>query len=269
MEIIDFDWIGKAYPGWHAYKGSKPKCLYSGKWYKPDFNGYEAISEVLISELLDKSNVEDYVSYELGKFLYEKQWQGGSISKNFRKSEEQIISIERLHSVIKGVSLSQSIYNIPSVSDRIKYLVEFVESTTGIEGYGEYLTKLMELDEIFLNEGRKLTSLCVIKNEKKNTYRPAPVFGFGSALLSNVEEFPPTKDILKSIASTRSSLFDSNFTVQAKAAEKIYGQQLRLSFIIDDVNESLQSMSEIYSKETLNRVEQIMQAQINNHPELF
>ena len=45
-------------------KGNQQKWLVDNLWYKADHMGYEALCEVVISKLLQKSNVNDYVIYQ-------------------------------------------------------------------------------------------------------------------------------------------------------------------------------------------------------------
>ena len=53
-------------------KGNQEKWLENGKWYKLDQFGYEALSEVMTSRILERSNIETetpftFVRYEMQK----------------------------------------------------------------------------------------------------------------------------------------------------------------------------------------------------------
>ena len=50
-------------------KGNQPKVKIDGLWYKKDHMGYEALAEVVISKLLGKSNVSNFVKYSPIKIL--------------------------------------------------------------------------------------------------------------------------------------------------------------------------------------------------------
>ena len=44
-------------------KGNQPKWLTDGLWYKADHMGYEGLSEIVISKLIAKTNIQNYVMY--------------------------------------------------------------------------------------------------------------------------------------------------------------------------------------------------------------
>lgn len=44
-------------------KGNQQKWLVNDLWYKADHMGYEGLCEVIVSELLKKSNVTDFAEY--------------------------------------------------------------------------------------------------------------------------------------------------------------------------------------------------------------
>ena len=47
----------------HTSKGDQPKWRRGSLWYKADHMGYEALAEVVVSRLLEKTNVPDFVRY--------------------------------------------------------------------------------------------------------------------------------------------------------------------------------------------------------------
>ena len=51
MERIDLDAVIREPDQGYTSKGDQPKWQWKGKWYKADYMGYEALSEVLISRL--------------------------------------------------------------------------------------------------------------------------------------------------------------------------------------------------------------------------
>lgn len=50
--------------GWTSSKGNQNKWFDGKNWYKEDGLGYEALSEVLVSRLLERTTVETFVRYE-------------------------------------------------------------------------------------------------------------------------------------------------------------------------------------------------------------
>ena len=45
----------------HSSKGNQPKWCVDGIWYKADHMGYEGLAEVVISRLLKKTNITNFV----------------------------------------------------------------------------------------------------------------------------------------------------------------------------------------------------------------
>ena len=47
----------------HTSKGDQPKWHVGDDWYKADHMGYEALSEVIVSWMLEHSTIDDFVAY--------------------------------------------------------------------------------------------------------------------------------------------------------------------------------------------------------------
>ena len=166
MDIINLVAVEQEPIQGHTSKGDQPKWQLDGKWYKADHMGYEALAEVLISQLLKQSNVPDFVEYKPVLIQYQGKEIPGCVSKNFRRKDEMLVPFERLHRAYKGQGLAAALGRINEPQERIRYTVDFIEQTTGLTGVGEYLTFLLELDSFFLNEDRHTNNLAVIRNEK-------------------------------------------------------------------------------------------------------
>lgn len=54
----------------NSSKGNQLKWFDGDKWYKADFLGYEALAEYVISRLLEKSDVEHFVRYDILPIAY-------------------------------------------------------------------------------------------------------------------------------------------------------------------------------------------------------
>ena len=65
MQVIDLTEIEKEKIENHTSKGNQPKWHIKNKWYKADHMGYEALAEYVVSELLKKSDIGDFVDYHL------------------------------------------------------------------------------------------------------------------------------------------------------------------------------------------------------------
>ena len=84
MQTIDLTNIKKEKIENHTSKGNQPKWHVGNKWYKADHMGYEALAEYIVSELLKKSNVSNFVCYELITINYGNKEVNGCVSENFK-----------------------------------------------------------------------------------------------------------------------------------------------------------------------------------------
>lgn len=253
----------------HTSKGDQPKWQLDGKWYKADHMGYEALAEVVVSQLLKQSNVPDFVEYRPVLIQYQGKEIPGCVSKNFRRKDEMLVSFERLHRTYKGRGLAAALGGINEPQGRIRYTIDFIEQTTGLTGVGKYLTLLLELDSFFLNEDRHTNNLAVIRNEKTKEFRLCPIFDNGLALLSDLNDYPLDKDVYDSIKCVRAKPFDLDFNVQVEAAEELYGMQLNLSFSRKEVSKELKFVTELYGEKIYCRVEQVLFEQMRKYQVYF
>ena len=253
----------------HTSKGDQPKWQLDGKWYKADHMGYEALAEVVVSQLLKQSNVPDFVEYRPVLIQYQGKEIPGCVSKNFRGKDEMLVSFERLHRTYKGRGLAAALGGINEPQGRIRYTIDFIEQTTGLTGVGKYLTLLLELDSFFLNEDRHTNNLAVIRNEKTKEFRLCPIFDNGLALLSDLNDYPLDKDVYDSIKCVRAKPFDLDFNMQVEAAEELYGMQLNLSFSRKEVSKELKFVTELYGEKIYCRVEQVLFEQMRKYQVYF
>lgn len=266
MDRINLDAVEQEPIQGHTSKGDQPKWQLDGKWYKADHMGYEALAEVLISQLLKQSNVPDFVEYKPVLIQYQGKEIPGCVSKNFRRKDEMLVPFERLHRAYKGQGLAAALGGINEPLERIRYTVDFIEQTTGLTGVGEYLTFLLELDSFFLNEDRHTNNLAVIRNEKTKEFRLCPIFDNGLALLSDLNDYPLDKDVYDCIRRVRAKPFDMDFDVQVEATEELYGSQLKFSFARHDISKMLDAVRELYSSTVIARVEQTVYEQMRKYP---
>lgn len=269
MDIINLDTVAQEPLQGYTSKGDQPKWQLNGKWYKADHLGYEALAEVLVSQMLKQSNVPDFVAYEPVLIQYQGKAIPGCASKNFRRKDEMLVPFERLHRAYRGQGMAAALGGINEPQERIRYTADFIEQTTSLTGVGEYLTLLLELDSFFLNEDRHTNNLAVIRNEKMKGFRLCPIFDNGLALLSDLHDYPLDKDVYECIEGVRAKPFDMNFDIQVEAAEKLYGPQLKFSFARRDIPRILDVINELYSTTVIARVEQIVYEQIRKYPVYF
>lgn len=269
MDKINLDTVEQEPIQGHTSKGDQPKWQLKDKWYKADHMGYEALAEVVVSQLLKQSNVPDFVEYEPVWIQYKGKEHPGCVSKNFRAKDEMLVPFERPHRAYQGQGLAVALGRISEPRERIRYTVDFIERITGLTGVGKYLTLLLELDSFFLNEDRHTNNLAVIRNKKTMEFRLCPIFDHGLALLSDLNGYPADKDVYACISRVRAKPFDTDFDVQVEAAETLYGSQLKFSFSRTDVSKTLDSVRALYSNPVISRVEQTLYEQMRRYPVYF
>lgn len=212
-------------------KGNQEKWREGNRWYKLDQFGYEALSEVLVSLLLEKSNVEtqlpfSFVRYQMGKRRVHGYDRTGCVSDHFLGSGQSLITVNRLLTQYLGYPLREKLLRLSSDKRRIAYLAEATAAYTGLEAFPQYLTLLFEMDDLFCNDDRHLNNIAVLWEEGRYDY--CPIFDNGAALLSNMRFFPVDIAPRALIASLRARPFLTTFTRQRNAARSMYGRQLVL-----------------------------------------
>ena len=266
MDRINLDTVEQEPIQGHTSKCDQPKWQLDGKWYKADHMGYEALAEVLVSQLLKQSNVPNFVEYDPVLIQYQGKEIPGCVSKNFRRKDEMLVPFERLHRAYKGRGLAAALGGMEEPQERIRYTVDFIEQTTGLTDIGAYLTLLLELDAFFLNEDRHTNNLAMIRNEKTLEFHMCPVFDNGLALLSDLNDYPMEMDMYDCIRNVRAKPFDRDFDVQVEAAEGLYGPQLRFWFDRHDIQREIAHLRELYPEGTLKRVERVIYEQMRRYP---
>ena len=181
------------------------------KWYKDNqfikFNTwqwYEAVSEVMVSQLLKHTNIAEYVSYYPCTIIEDGQLLGdGCYSNNFLKNGEQDITFAR---ILKnsGISLMDASFDV--VRDTIF-------DVTGLD-VKEYIGNCLCLDAITYNEDRHLNNFSLIRTT--TGYRTAPIFDNGLACLSDIFTYPFSADLDENLSKVKAKPFSTNFITQIK-----------------------------------------------------
>ena len=63
--------------------------------------------------------------------------------------------------------------------------------------------------------------------------------------------------------------FSTDFDIQLEAAEELYGTQLQFNFDIRDINNMLDSVSNLYSEQICNRIKELLRYQIRKYSYLM
>lgn len=222
----------------------------SGRWYKLDQFGYEALAETVISTLLEQSNVETgtpftFVRYQMERLRVHGRDRTGCSSRNFLQPGQALITVNRLLSNYLGKPLREKLLRLPSDKKRIAYLAEAAAELTGLPLFPQYLTLLFEADALFCNDDRHLNNIAVIEQNGKFDY--CPIFDNGAGLLSNTQL--SQMDILPPalISALRARPFNITFTRQMNTARSLYGAQLIMpKLTADNIREVLQPVLDYY-----------------------
>lgn len=269
----------------HTSKGNQLKWEQDGWWYKADAFGFESLAEVVVSQLLEKSNITEYVKYEPVMISYKGREYRGCRSRNFRGEKEEMIPLERLARSYTGFSLAKQMAHIAEVKERIRYAEELVRNVTGVEGFGAYLTKMLEIDTFFLNEHRHTNNIALLYHRETKEYRFCPFFDMGLSLFSNTREaYPLGRGYEDCYSMITAKPFHRDFDEQLDAAQALYGNYLRFDFaarqiisesglpaLYEDVVERNigANLSLLYTHEELARVEEVLRYQARKYECLF
>lgn len=250
-------------------KGTQSKWYDELFWYKADTLGYEGLSEVIISRLLKDMQINSII-YESVYLSDGLKTIKGCYSKNFKNSNEVLVSAERLHRLENGVGLAQYLGQLSDVTTRIKYTVDFLESITNIKNIGNYITRILEIDALFLNEDRHTNNIAVIYNTQTKEYKLAPIFDNGLALLSDEISYMYTNDVYTLIGSVGAKPFSTDFDEQLDCAETLYGIQNKYTFNKQEVKDILYTeLKDMYGDTICQRVLNVLYAQMQKYQYLF
>lgn len=251
-------------------KGNQLKWKIDPYWYKADYTGYEALSEYMVSHLLQFSDIttEEFVLYEIEQIDYRHKIMNGARSRNFLEPGWQLITLERLYSNYRGASLTAELWEIDTPESRLKYLVEAVEAITGLNSFGAYMCKVLTVDGLFLNEDRHMHNLGVLMNSD-GQYRLCPLFDHGAGLLADTTmDYPLVGDPLQMIHDVRAKTVADSFDDQMTACEKLYGRHISFSFTYNDIQELL-IKTPFYNEKIKTRVMDILLEQRRKYRYLF
>lgn len=251
-------------------KGNQQKWFVNAYWYKADHMGYEALCEVVISKLLQKSNVEDFVIYHPTKIEFNDRTFNGCYSKNFKGKNESIVTLERMSKNWLANSMAKELLKYDTPEDKIQHTVDFIEKVTKLKNVGAYISMMLELDAFFLNEDRHTNNIAFILNDETNEYRFCPYFDFGLSLLADTtEDYPMGLDIYKGIKRIKAKPFHNDFDTQMEAATKLYGDRLKLSFTNADIENAFDEIKEYYPAEIITRAKNLLFNQKHKYGYMF
>lgn len=219
-------------------------------WYKLDQFGYEALTETVVSLLLEQSNIENdtpfsFVRYQMERLQVHGRERTGCSSKNFLQPGQALITVNRLLTSHLGKLLREKLAQLPSDKQRIAYLAAATAEITELELFPQYLTLLFEVDALFCNDDRHLNNIAVIEQNGKYDY--CPIFDNGAGLLSNVQMSPMDIAPPALISALQARPFNTTFTRQMNTARSLYGTQLVMpKLTADNIHEVLRPILNYY-----------------------
>jgi len=255
---------------WKSSKGNQLKWQTGGSWYKADYLGYEGLSEYIVSHLLGKSSLspQEYVLYEPEVIRYKNSTMKGAKSLDFLDGKRQIITLERLFDTRYHCSFYKSVFSIADHRERLRFLIDKTIQMTGLKEFAVYMTKLLTVDALFLNEDRHLHNIAVLMDEQ-GRFDYCPLFDFGASLLSDTRlDYPPRGDVYEYIASAKAKTICDSFQEQVEIAEEMTGQVIRFDFSLRDVEE-LTDKAGVYGDAEKTRVKTIIAEQRRRYAYLF
>lgn len=235
-------------------KGNQEKWFdaKTNRWYKLDQFGYEALSETVISKLLERSNIETdfpfrFVRYDMERLNVHGRDRNGCSSENFLQPGQSVVTLSRLFRQEHQQSLAELLGKLPSDKKRIEWLANRTAELTGLTDFPKYLTLLFEVDALFLNEDRHLNNIAVLMKDGRFDY--CPIFDNGAALLSNTQIYQMDIDPVALIKTVRARPFNTTFNRQVIAARALFGSQLRVArFTRDDILPALEPVLPYYAQ---------------------
>lgn len=256
--------------GRQSSKGNQTKWENNGIWYKGDYTGYEGLTEYVVSRLLGYTELkpQEYVVYDTEEIRYKRQIYRGCKSRNFLPEGCSLITLERLFENCCGVGLNKCIYRIRDHKERLRFLVEQTERYTGLTDFGGYMSKLLTVDTLFLNEDRHTHNIAVLR-DRQGEYQYCPIFDNGAGLLADTTmDYPLSANLEELIEEARPKTFCQSFDEQLDIAEELYGQKLHF-FCGKKEIEAILDEEAYYPAEIRQRVRELLLLRYRKYRYLF
>ena len=257
-------------PDRQSSKGNQLKWKNGGYWYKADAAGYEGLAEYAASVLLARSDLPETlrVAYEPVAIRYRERLLRGAVSRDFRKPGQQLLTAERLFQQKYGESLYQSVFRIRDHAERLRFLVESMERITGLRDLGVYMSRLLTLDAVILNEDRHAHNIAFLRDED-GSYELCPFFDHGAGLLSDTTiDYPLEKDVFSLMDHVKAKTVSEDFDEQLDLAEELYGEHLKFHITGSELHAEL-SKADLYTEAERERVETVLREQMRKYAYLF
>jgi len=255
-------------------EGSQDKWKIDGIWYKQDsdYCGNEGLAEAISSAILRKSNFDRFIDCSAEMIIRNGQEYTGCSSPDFLKKGEKLLNSAKCLYLAKSTFVNDfdEIYSHTQLHENIKKYVDEMQKHTGLNHFGEYLTKMLEFDKLTLNTDRHFSNISVLTIGKRFDY--APIFDNGRSFGLRREHFKLYKSgesIENIVSQSDARPFSSIYKKQAEAARELYSPQFSTSFSKEDLKQTLDECSEVYPDDILKYAEEIVLYQMQQNREFF
>lgn len=188
-------------------RGNQRKWMLGNIFIKLDLLGYESTAEVLVSHLLEFTNISSYVQYKDCEIFDDDKYLGsGCYSYDFRDGCNEVTAA----TLLKRDFLPMSI----SYDDLLDYLYDFNKIS-----HKRYIDQILCLDAITRNDDRHFNNISFL--DKGGVLTAAPIFDNGGACMSDLNEYPLSNTFEVNYKSIKAKPFRLNFLEQLFSPEPI------------------------------------------------
>ena len=247
-------------PSSASSRGNQIKWYSDGYFYKQDLLGYEGLSEVLAYRLAIQTNLTKYgvTQYELVKHHGKICCRSKSYNPNNHEEQSLLKLLTRYYSTDLDGVYKQYFETCDTLTESF---YDFVRMTV-LQAVGfdikDWLALILRFDWLILNEDRHFRNLAFIK--QKFNFIPAPIFDNGAGFLSDMITYPSDCNISDAINGLQAKPFSSSFVQQVNLVEEYATETLQ--FTSNTVKLKVSDLAEFYSKHIINRVCNILEAQL-------
>lgn len=240
--------------------GNQRKFRYADNWYKFDYYGYEGLAEVLCSRLAAALNLRCVQYSPFTRITNDGILQGvterGCVSQHFLGEDECEFTLYRLLAYYKDIScLNLFRRSDISVEERMESVTTSIVPLIGESTWLRTLGTLLLFDAITLNDDRHLNNIIFIYNTVTQTFRLAPLFDNGGALLSCYDARATVDDV-------RSKPFSTSFRRQLNCYKVLYGTD-NIPKLPSSINISVADIIPLYGGRLVNRCITILKQQLS------
>lgn len=197
-------------------KGNQNKWVYDKYFLKADTMGYESIAEYTVSDFLKYVEGVKYAEYMLCEIDDGTEIYKGCYSESFLNENEECWSFFKILKMYFGSSgTAEKEFQKRIGKEKFDFVTGIVADVCSID-ISRYISNVLLLDSLTLNEDRHFNNLCVIKG--KHSWRICPVFDNGLSLLSDTNAYPTGVPVRTYISKVKSKPFSSDFLKQASYA---------------------------------------------------